>query len=137
MSVVYSDSLNNMSNNGEVGSTGNNARSDTAMFTSHDRGKSISHLKMLGNTRGVVSADTSLRLYETLITPLFDYVAPAYDCLSKKDSYTLQKVQYTHIGECVFRGEKAGRHKHEQTQGLLQGVPFPSQPFTHPSIQYH
>ena len=57
------------------------------------RGKSISRLKMLGKTRPLVSSETSLQLYKTLITPLFDYAAPAYDCLTQKDSYTLQKVQ--------------------------------------------
>ncbi len=55
--------------------------------------KAISRLKMLGKTRAIVGADTSLQLYKSLITPLFDYAAPAYDCLSQKDSYTLQTVQ--------------------------------------------
>ncbi len=48
---------------------------------------------MLGNTRPYVNENTSLQLYKTLIMPLFDYVSPAYNCLSQKDSYTLQKIQ--------------------------------------------
>ena len=63
-------------------------------FTEHVdylKGKAILRLKMLGKTRGLVSVDTSLQLYKTIITLLFDYAAPAYDYLSQQDSYKLQK----------------------------------------------
>ncbi len=49
--------------------------------------------RMLGFTRKLVGQETSLNLYKTLVSPLFDYAAPVYDCLTKQDSYKLQKIQ--------------------------------------------
>ena len=53
--------------------------------------KATSTLKMLDETRVYVNGKTSVQLYKTLINPpfYFDYVAPAYDCLTQKESYTL------------------------------------------------
>ena len=68
----------------------------TLSFTNHAdyiRNKAASLLRMLGQMRCLVNHETSLNLYKTLMCPLFEYAAPVYDCLSKQDSYKLQKVQ--------------------------------------------
>ena len=68
----------------------------TLSFTEHVeyiRNKVIPRLKMLEKTRCMVDKDTSLKLYKSLITPLFDYCSVVYDCLSARDTDRLQKIQ--------------------------------------------
>ncbi len=83
----------------------------TLSFTNHVdyiRNKAASRLRMLGQTRALVSQETSLSLYKALISPLFDYAAPVYDCLTKQDTYKLQKVQ-----NCALRiVTKSGKMEH-------------------------
>ena len=68
----------------------------TLSFSNHAeyvRSKAASQLRMLGQIRSLVSESTSLNMYKALISPLFDYASPVYDCLNMQDSYKLQKVQ--------------------------------------------
>ncbi len=65
-------------------------------FTNHVEyliGKGIGHLKMLGRTCKFVDEETSLQLYKTLMSPIFDYADVVYDCLNVRDSHALQKLQ--------------------------------------------
>ncbi len=65
-------------------------------FTAHVKyikSKVIPRLKMLHNLKHILSNKVKLILYKSLIVPLFDYGDVVYNCLTQKDSNTLQVLQ--------------------------------------------
>ncbi len=48
---------------------------------------------MLSKIRPILKEETALHLYKTLLIPIVDYGDVVYDCLTKDNSDTLQKLQ--------------------------------------------
>ena len=55
--------------------------------------KTISKVKLLGSLNQILSKDTLLMLYKTLILPIIDYGDIIFDGINQKDAVVLQKVQ--------------------------------------------
>ena len=69
---------------------------DKLSFSSHVeyvKKKVKPRLRMLHKYKYVLNRKLKKTLYKTLIVPLFDYGDIAFDCLTLKDSDTLQKLQ--------------------------------------------
>ena len=48
---------------------------------------------MMSKLRPITNENTSLTLYKTLVIPIIDYCDIIYDCLTKRDSDMLQRLQ--------------------------------------------
>ena len=55
---------------------------------------------MLGKTRKIVSEQTSLLMYKSLIVPILDYRDVVYVGLTAADSSKLQEVQNSALRKC-------------------------------------
>ncbi len=55
--------------------------------------KTIGKIKLLGRLNMVLSQETMLHLYKTLIMPIIDYGDVIYNCMSQKDANILQRLQ--------------------------------------------
>ena len=56
---------------------------------------------MLHKYKHVLNRNLKLTLYKTLIVPLFDHGNIVYDCLTQKDSDTLQKLRNAALGQIL------------------------------------
>ena len=79
------------------------------------RGKAMGRIKMSGRTRNVVSTEISLQLYKTFVSPIFDYAAPAYDCLLQRVSYSVQKVHNCTL-RIILRADRRSHMKDMHVQ---------------------
>ena len=55
--------------------------------------KTLGKLKLLSKIRPIMDQATALTLYQSLIVPICDYRDVIHDCISQKDSRTLQRLQ--------------------------------------------
>ena len=55
--------------------------------------KTIGKVKLLGRLNQILTRETLLMLYKTLILPIIDYGDVIYDCISQKNVMILQRVQ--------------------------------------------
>ncbi len=55
--------------------------------------KVVGRLRMMSKLRPITNEKTALTLYKTLVIPIIDYYDIIYNCLTKRDSETLQQLQ--------------------------------------------
>ena len=55
--------------------------------------KTIGKVKLLGCLNEILTKDTLLMLYKTLVLPIIDYGDIIYDCINQKDMMILQRIQ--------------------------------------------
>ena len=87
-------------------------------FTKHAeymKSKSVGRLRMLSKLRPILSENSALTLYKTLIAPIFDYGDIVYDALCKRDSDCLQKLQNRALRIILKSGKRAPTREMHQT----------------------
>ena len=95
---------------------------ETSTFHKHVeylKSKTVGKLKLLGKIRPIMDQTTALSLYQSLIVLIYDYCDVVYNCISQRDSQTLQRLQNMGLKSVLKVGKLTSTEFVHSTLGVL------------------